>query len=177
MEDVLKLAQDIGFTNSCALDVATLAFLPEVREMCSVNTCGAYGKNWSCPPACGTLEECRARTGRYSTGVIVQTTSQLDDPFDYEGMAALQKKHQGLFVRFAQALRADARDILPLGAGPCLNCESCTYPQEPCRAPDTMFSPMEGYGIFVSDLCAKNGIRYYYGANTLTYVSMVLFAG
>ncbi|MDR0628659.1 MAG: DUF2284 domain-containing protein [Treponema sp.] len=35
-----------------------------MRDVCAVNKCMAYGTNWSCPPACGTLEECEARIRR-----------------------------------------------------------------------------------------------------------------
>ena len=53
-------AQDIGFSHWGIFSVSALKFLPEVRDACASDRCGRYGKSWSCPPACGTLEECAA---------------------------------------------------------------------------------------------------------------------
>ena len=50
------MAAEAGFTHSAPLDVSTLELRDEVRAMCSANTCRAYGRNWSCPPACGMME-------------------------------------------------------------------------------------------------------------------------
>ena len=61
MEELSAMAAEAGFTHSALLDVSTLELRDEVRAMCSANTCRAYGKNWSCPPACGELEDLRQR--------------------------------------------------------------------------------------------------------------------
>jgi hypothetical protein len=44
--------------------------------------------SWSCPPGCGSLDECTARIRRYAKGLIVQTAGKLEDEFDGEGMMA-----------------------------------------------------------------------------------------
>ena len=66
-------------------------------------------------------------------------------------------------------------DVLPLGTGECMNCKPCTYPDKPCRFPELMSSPMEGYGMVISDVCKDNGILYNHGRGTLTYVGCYLF--
>ena len=48
-----------GFTHVAPLDCKTVELMPEVRAMCEQNTCHRYGKCWSCPPGCGSLEECQ----------------------------------------------------------------------------------------------------------------------
>ena len=48
-EQLLQIARDCGFETVAELDVSTLKALPEVRDMCAVNTCGKYGACWSCP--------------------------------------------------------------------------------------------------------------------------------
>ena len=68
-----KLGRECGFTYVEPLDASTIKLLPEVREMCKNGNCGRYGKNWSCPPGCGTLEECRARVEHFQEGILVRT--------------------------------------------------------------------------------------------------------
>lgn len=43
-------AQAAGFSHWAKLDVSTIVLKQEVRDMCATNSCGRYGKCWSCPP-------------------------------------------------------------------------------------------------------------------------------
>ena len=90
MEKLLQLALELGFDHAAPLDAKSLRALPEVRDMCASGRCRRYGGSWSCPPACGTIEECQARMSRYTGGVLVQTTAQLQDDFDMETMNLAQ---------------------------------------------------------------------------------------
>ena len=65
-EQLEKLGTDTGFSHIAPLKCSTIELLPEVRQMCEANTCGMYGKRWSCPPGCGTLEDCRAKIQQYT---------------------------------------------------------------------------------------------------------------
>ena len=178
VEKIVSEALENGFNFATSLDVSTMNPLPEVRDMCAADKCHAYNKNWSCPPACGTVDECAARIREYTNGVIVQSTIELEDEFDFEGIAELGKRHGEVSIKFNKYLHEKYPDmkILPLTAGGCTQCKECTYPDKPCRFPDRMMSPLEGYGIFVSDLCTKNNIPYNRGKGTLTYVGAFLFA-
>lgn len=170
-------ALDFGFTLAEPISISTIHLREEVREMCAVNKCHAYNTNWGCPPACGTVEECQERVNGYETGLIVQTTGQLEDDFDYETMQETAKNHGKHFVDMLLHLRKEypELDILPLGTGACMTCKKCTYPDAPCRMPERMSSPMEGYGMVISDVCKDNGILYNHGRGTLTYVACFLF--
>ena len=74
-EKVLAIAKNAGFPQVGELDCDTIRLMPEVRKMCEDNTCGMYGKCWSCPPGCGSLEECESRVRKYKKGILVQTTA------------------------------------------------------------------------------------------------------
>lgn len=174
-EELEKLAKEYGFTHTAVLDVSTLKALPEVREMCEDNTCGAYGKKWSCPPGCGELEECEARMKRYSKGIIVQYVGDIEDSLDFEGIIAAQQNYNKCFMSFMEKFYELFPDGLPLGAGACTRCKNCTYPEKPCRHPDTVYSSMEAYGLFVSDICRKNNIPYNYGLQKMCYTGCFLY--
>jgi predicted metal-binding protein len=89
-------------------------------------------------------------------------------------MTRIGSEHQDHLAAFNPQLRALSPDALLLGAGACRRCETCAYPA-PCRFPAEAFASMEAYGMVVSDVCRDNGLPYYYGPNTLTYVSCALF--
>lgn len=171
MEQILQLAQQAGFTKVAPMDPATIELKEEVRQMCAA--CGQYGKCWSCPPGCGTLEECAQRVAAYQKGILVQTTGQLEDEFDGEGMMETEALHKERFTTLRQLLQD--RNVLALGAGCCKVCKTCTCPDEPCRFPQKRISSMEAYGMVVTEVCRANNMPYNYGKNTITYTSCVLF--
>lgn len=149
-----------GFTSAGALRVESLQFFPQVREMCAADRCGLYGRSWTCPPYCGSLEECAQRVKAYHWGLLVQYSRQLEDPFDYETMEATGKHHRQLFAQFTAVLRGRWPQLLPLGSGGCSLCPQCSYPQSPCRHPDLASCSMEAYGLLVSQVCENNGLSY-----------------
>ncbi len=171
---ITELAKAQGFSQAALLDCRTIELKPEVRQMCEANTCHMYGKCWSCPPGCGSLETCREKIAGYRYGVLVQTTGQLEDDLDGETMMETEALHKEHFYAFERFLRKQYPDMLAIGAGCCTKCAKCTYPDEPCRFPKEAFSSMEAYGMVVTQICQANGLAYYYGPCTITYTSCYL---
>ena len=68
IEKAIELMKEIGFDAAGPLDAETIVLHEEVREMCAEGKCKAYGKNWTCPPACGDLDYCRSVIAKYSEG-------------------------------------------------------------------------------------------------------------
>ena len=163
-----------GFTNVARLDPATIELREEVRAMCASGKCRMYARSWSCPPACGTLEELRARISGYREGILVQTVGQLEDSMDGEGMMEAEAQHKAHFSDMHDLLLRDYPDLLAIGAGTCTRCRTCSYPDAPCRFPERMTSSMEALGMLVLEVCKANGLTYYYGPNTIAYTSCFL---
>ncbi len=172
-EKSMEIARESGFDAAARLDPKTIVLREEVREMCAEGKCKAYGKSWTCPPACGDLDYCRSVIAKYSEGVIVQTIGRLEDSMDYESMMDAAHRHKENFMRMAERIMDLYPDAICLGAGSCSVCEKCSYP-EPCRFPKKAFSSMEGYGMLVSEVCKENDIPYYYGENTIAFVGCCL---
>jgi predicted metal-binding protein len=174
LEHVKELALNCGFSHAGAIDADTIRLRTEVRDACAVNKCGVYNKKWSCPPGCGTLEECEVRIRKYKQGVLVQTTGFVEDSLDYEAMQQLGKDHAKHMDVFTDEIKKLYPASMIMGAGGCRRCEECTFPDKPCRFPEKMTSSMEAYGMVVSDVCQDNNLPYYYGKDTLTYTGCVL---
>ena len=174
MEKLKDLALEAGFTHMGPLERSTIELRPEVREMCRTGNCGAYGKKWSCPPACGSLSDCQSRLDQYAKGILVQTVGQLEDSLDYEAMMETEAEHKAHFAAMEKMLRVQYPHMLAIGAGACTKCRECTYPDAPCRFPNESFASMEAYGMLVLQVCKANDMQYYYGPNTIAYTSMFL---
>ena len=174
-EEILSAARTAGFDHAGMLVPETLAFLPEVREMCASGNCGKYGQCWTCPPGCGTLEALQEHAFAYPRGVLLQSTGTLEDDFDVDTMMETERIHKERFLRFVEWLRANVPRSMPMSAGACTICQTCTYPDAPCRFPDRAIPSMEACGLLVSDACTKAGLAYYYGPRTITYSSCALF--
>lgn len=172
-KELEKLAMDSGFTHAVPLDTTTISLKQEVRDMCK-NGCQQYARRWSCPPGCGSLNELREMICHYKKGILVQTVTELEDEFDWDGMIKAQNRHQEHFHLFLEKLCAFNPEFLPLGTGCCMICKTCSYPDAPCRFPQKRISSMEACGMVASEVCRQNHLKYYYGPNTIAYVACVL---
>ena len=173
-KDLKQLCLSHGFTNVVPLACDTIELKPEVRQMCASDSCHKYNKCWSCPPDCGTLEECEQRVRKYKLGILVQTVGELEDSMDGEGMMRTEAMHKASFYSLEKDLRKFYPNMLPIGAGCCIKCKTCTCPDAPCRFPDQAFSSMEAYGMLVMQVCQANHLDYYYGPRKIAYTSCYL---
>lgn len=170
----LEEAKKLGFDVAVELDAQQLVAREDVRAMCVEDKCGAYNKNWTCPPAIGSVEKCQQQMRRYKRGILLQTVGHMQKAVDSKCYRVTEQRHMKNFYALAEAIRKVHPDALCLGAGGCRICKQCAYP-EPCRFPDKAVSSMEGYGLFVTQVCRDAGIPYHHGDRTITYTACVLF--
>ena len=166
-------AKALGFDAAVTLDPKKLIAREDVRAMCAQDSCGAYGKNWTCPPAIGTVSQCQQKMWQYKTGILLQTIGHMEKVVDSKCYRETEQRHMDHFYALADAIRKECPDALCLGAGGCRICSQCAYPQA-CRFPEKAVSSMEGYGLFVTQVCRDAGIPYHYGEKTITYTACIL---
>lgn len=171
-QEITDLAMQKGASHAKIVDLTKMKLYPDLLEMCKMNSCGAYGTTWGCPPGCGNIDDLMAQIRAHESGIVFQYIGQLEDSFDIENM----EKSGRIFSNLATALKVDLKEhnCVVLGAGHCHECETCTYPDAPCRFPDRCTVPVEACGVNVSELCALAGLNYINGANTVTYTGLVL---
>ena len=120
-QELLDLAAQCGFDHAGALNVAAMRFDPAVRDMCAADRCRSYGRCWTCPPGCGSLDQCAARLREYTRAVVVQLIHPLEDSLDVDGM----NEGQQAFDRLMRRIQAYAKQACPgallLGAAGLLN--------------------------------------------------------
>jgi predicted metal-binding protein len=174
---VSELVVEAGFDATGTFDPSDLKLLPEVREMCNADKCHAYGRSWSCPPACGDLEHFAELFSRFKQGILFQTIGQMEDALDYWSIERASNLHKQRFDALARSVVRESlrADVFLLSAGTCRLCEECSYPGAPCRHPHYRYPSMEATGLMVNDVCKLAGVPYNHGRNTLAFTSCVLY--
>ena len=137
-----------------------LTFTGRVRTVCE-QECPMYGKSWACPPAVGTVEECRAECMSYDHVLLLTSVAEVTDTANMEETLATRGPHEEL-TRQARQMLLDcgAEEAMALSTEACAHCDQCTYPNAPCRRPDRMFPCVESHGITVTDLAEKFGLDF-----------------
>ena len=134
-----------------------------------------YGKTWACPPAVGTVEECRERCRRFSQALVITTVTEVSDIANIEETLGTREPHEEITRQVKQILLQEAEEVLTLSTEACAFCGRCTYPEgKPCRHPDRMFPCVESYGIVATDLAEKYGIEFFNG-NLVTWFSLLFY--
>jgi predicted metal-binding protein len=177
-EELVQAALAAKADHAAIAEVAKINFVEDFRKACEQNVCRKYNTNWVCPPAVGSFAELKAKACQYKNGLLFQTVHQMKSAFDWKGMMAAKKIHDGVFRGILDSVKTKFKlqNILPLNAGNCEFCERCAYlDSEPCRFPDEAFASVEAYGIDVIKLEKACGIPYYNGKNTVSYVGLILF--
>ena len=174
MKEWIEKAVEIGFNTAVQLDPQMLVARADIRAMCAADKCGAYHKNWTCPPVIGTVGECQQKMQQYGHGILVQTIGHMQKTVDSKCYRETEQRHlQQLYALFEEIRRVHP-DALCLGAGGCRVCGQCAYPQ-PCRFPEKALGSMEGYCIDVYKTVKGTELKYINGENTVTYFGIVLF--
>ena len=151
-----------------------LLFSDRVRYICETE-CAMYNRSWACPPAVGTVEECRARVMRFQEGLLISTITEVSDIANIEETLATRAPHEEITRQVLELVRQQAKETLVLSTESCAHCKRCTWPDAPCRHPERMFPCVESHGILVTDLAEKHGIDFMAGGNIVTWFSLILY--
>ena len=173
IEEVIKIAEECGFDTVSPIDTQSFKVNQLIRETCESNKCRCYGTNWGCPPH-SSAEEDEAKLKSYEHGLLLQCIGRSEKRIDSKMYADTGKRLSDAIIKLKEKVVDEHPDCLALGAGPCPICKECAFP-EPCRFPDKRQEAVEGYGIFITQLCRDNGVLYYYGSGTIAYNGAILW--
>ena len=155
------------------IDTSELVFSERIRRVCE-QECPMYNKTWACPPAVGTVEECRERCLRFPRALMITTVTEVSDIADIRETLATREPHEEITRQAAAMVRERASEVMVLSTEACALCETCAWPHGPCRHPDKMFPCVESHGIIATDIAEKHGIEFFNG-NIVTWFSLIFF--
>lgn len=165
--------QELPLYQYAFMKTEELTFTERVRYICKTE-CDRYGTTWACPPAVGTVEECRAKCLAYPNLLMISTVTEVSDIANIEEGLATRPEHEATTYEVAEMLKQQGCEVRVLSTESCAICDKCTYPQGPCRHPHKMFPCVESQGILVTDLFEKYAIEFF-GGNIVTWVSLLLY--
>lgn len=175
-EKMLQLAQNAGFTKSTIINTEDLVFVPEYRKYCEENTCGNYGKNYACPPECGTPQEMKEKALQYRQAVVFYTTDTVKSAFDDAETSKKKKRHMYMAWDVVDEYRRQGIEGEQILAGSCCLCSTCKKASnEPCVHPERRANDMSSYCIDVTKLAELCNMDIAWKENEASYFSMYLF--
>ncbi len=152
-----------------------LEFSDRIRYICE-HDCPMYGSSWACPPAVGTVAECKAKCLSYSNCLLISTITEVSDISDIHETLETRHDHEAVTNQVRDILRELGEEPYVLSTESCAVCERCAYRDGlPCRLPGRMHPCVESQGINIMPTLEKVGIDFQYGGNIVTWVSLLLF--
>ena len=157
-------------------DPRELEFTDRVRWVCE-HECPMYGTTWACPPAVGSVAECKKKCLSYPECLMVATITEVSDISNIEETLATRPAHEKLTNRVRDEMRELGVRPFILSTEACTICSRCAYLDGlPCRMPGAMHPCVESQGINVIPLLEKFGLEFQYGENVVTWVSLLFFS-
>ena len=156
-------------------DPRELEFSSRIRWICE-HECPMYGKSWACPPGVGTVDTCRQVCMAYDHCLLISSIVEVRDIADMEETLATRPDHEALTEQVRELMKAQGVDPFILSTEACTVCERCAILDgEPCRFPEKMHPCVESHGINVVDVLEKRGLGFQFGANVVTWVSLLFY--
>ena len=156
-------------------DPRELEFSSRIRWICE-HECPMYGKSWACPPGVGTVDCCRQVCMAYDHCLLISSIVEVRDIADMEETLATRPEHEALTEQVRELMQQQGIDPFILSTEACTICERCAILDgEPCRFPEKMHPCVESHGINVVDVLEKRGLEFQFGANVVTWVSLLFY--
>ena len=156
-------------------DPKELEFNSRIRWICE-NECPMCGKSWACPPGVGTVDSCRAKCLSYKNCLLISSIVEVNDIADMEETLATRPQHEALTNDVASVMEQLGTKPYILSTEACTICERCAILDgQPCRFPDKMHPCVESHGINVVPILESRGLEFQFGANVVTWISLLFF--
>jgi len=157
------------------VDFAALEFSERIRWICK-HECPMYNSTWACPPAVGSVVECKGKCVSYKHCLMISTIAEVYDIADIEETLATRPAHEEVTNQVRDAFREQGIEPYVLSTEACSICDRCAWLDgEPCRHPDRMHPCVESHGINVIPILDEQGITFQYGENVVTWISLLFY--
>ena len=156
-------------------DPRELEFSSRIRWICE-HECPMYGRSWACPPGVGSVDSCQAKCLGYENCLLISSIVEVRDITDINETLATRPEHEALTNEVARLMGQQGITPYVLSTEACAICESCAILEgKPCRFPETMHPCVESHGINVVPILEQRGLEFQFGANVVTWISLLFF--
>ena len=157
------------------VDPKELEFSSRIRWICE-NECPMYGKSWACPPGVGTVDHCKGKCLSFENCLLISTIVEVEDITNIEETLATRPEHEAVTNEVRDIMRSLGVDPYVLSTEACALCDRCAILDgAPCRFPEKMHPCVESHGINVVPMLEKRGLEFQFGANVVTWISLLFY--
>ena len=157
------------------IDPKELEFNNRIRWICE-NECPMYGKSWACPPGVGSVDTCRQVCMAYDHCLLISSIVEVRDIADMDETLATRPDHEALTEQVRELMKQQGVDPFILSTEACTVCDRCAILDgQPCRFPEKMHPCVESHGINVVDVLERRGLDFQFGANVVTWISLLFY--
>ena len=157
------------------IDPNSLEFSDRIRWICE-HECPMCDRTWACPPAVGPVENCRKKCLSYENCLMIATIVEVADIANINETLATRPEHEAITNEVRDLMRQQGVDPYVLSTEACVECDRCAWLDgQPCRHPDRMHPCVESHGINLIPTLEENGIEFQFGANVVTWVSLLFY--
>ena len=146
---------------------------PTASDGSAKKECDRFQSTWACPPAVGSVEECRHRCLAYKECFLFSTIAEVSDVINFEEMLSTRREHENITAAIEQFIKSQGTGCMALSTESCDICETCTYPDAPCRFPEKMHPCVESHGIIVSELAEKYNLDFTLSPNQILWFGIL----
>ena len=175
--NVKEYSEKLGI--DVCVEIGPVMLVPEerIRAYCEENKCGSYGKNYTCPPNAGSLDEIRKRLKNYSGGYIFQYSRAMDLKKNLKKVIKSKDDFHKMILKIEDYMKKTGmEDVWGLIGGNCGLCETCAIQKDkPCRHPDNARMSLEAIGIDVVGLLDKLGLDSKFHRDKITWTGCILY--
>lgn len=173
--EILELARAAGFSPAL-IAPADIPVNDKFRVFCEENRCGKYNANYSCPPACGTVEELHRRILAEEEALIVEMIFPIQGYEDREAIAQAKLTHNAAVRSLLKTLRQAGLEGFCSGYNGCPLCNPCKQAEGlPCAFPEERISCMSAYCIDVGELARRCDLPFAWSTDKLHLFGMIAF--
>ena len=156
-------------------DPRELEFSSRIRWICE-HECPMYGKSWACPPGVGSVDTCRQVCMAYNHCLLISSIVEVRDIADMDETLATRPDHEALTEQVRGLMKQQGVDPFILSTEACTVCDRCAILDgQPCRFPEKMHPCVESHGINVVDVLERRGLDFQFGANVVTWISLLVY--
>ena len=157
------------------IDPRDLEFSDRIRWICE-HECPMYGRTWACPPGVGSVHNCKCKCLSYPNCLMIATITEVEDITDIDETLATRPEHETITNQVRDIMRELGVDPYVLSTEACALCDRCAYLDGlPCRLPGKMHPCVESHGINVVPVMEENGLNFQFGANIVTWISLLFY--
>ena len=157
------------------IDPRDLEFSDRIRWICE-HECPMYGRSWACPPGVGSVCDCQTKCLSYENCLMISTIVEVADITNINETLATRPEHEAVTNRVRDLMRQLGTDPYILSTEACALSDRCAILDgQPCRFPEKMHPCVESHGINVVPVLEARGLEFQFGANVVTWISLLFY--